>query len=40
MTEKEKELFDWIRNSKYPDKALDFAIRVIEERLKRLNLPN
>lgn len=40
MTEKEKELFDWIRNSKDPDKALDFAIRVIEERLKKLSLPN
>lgn len=40
MTEKEKKLFDWIRNSKDPDKALDFAIRVIEERLKKLSLPN
>lgn len=40
MTEKEKELFERIRNSKDPDRALDLAIRIVEEKLKKLNLPN
>jgi CRISPR/Cas system-associated endonuclease Cas1 len=40
MTEKEKELFDWINNSKDPEKALEFAIKIIEEKIKELNLPN
>lgn len=40
MTEKEKELFERIRNSKDPDRALDLAIKIVEEKLKKLNLPN
>ena len=40
MTEKEKELFERIRNSKDPDRALDLAIRIVEEKLKKLNLQN
>lgn len=40
MTEKEKELFKRIRNSKDPDRALDLAIKIVEEKLKKLNLPN